>query len=236
MAPSTPPLQAYYASLFTAYGPQHWWPGDTPWEIACGAVLTQNTNWKNVEQAVEQLKSSHALSASAVVALAPELLAQLIRPAGYFNVKTKRLKNLAHWWLENDAPSGVANRPFKQLRHDLLAVNGIGPETADSILLYALGRATFVVDAYTKRILTRHGIVDESATYHEIKELFETELPKDQQLYNEYHALIVNLGKEHCKTKPQCEGCPLENMGAIPIATANFTSKILSQTIVKGIK
>ena len=193
--------------MLRRWGSQAWWPGDSPWEIAVGAVLTQNTNWRNVEGAIANLKEVGALSVVAVLALDNNELAALIRPAGYFNLKAKRLKALAVWWNDNE---GLAeSMDTETLRTSLLTVNGVGEETADSILVYAFGRARFVVDAYTRRLVTRHGLLEEKVRYSEIQAFFEAALEPDNPLCNEYHALIVQLGKEHCRPTPKCEGCPL---------------------------
>jgi endonuclease-3 related protein len=199
-----------YERLSNAFGPQYWWPGDTPWEIACGAVLTQNTNWTNVEKAISNLIAADSLCPRTILSMESDVLATLIRPAGYFNLKAKRLKNLARWWIERDAPDGVDTVPLEDLRKDLLTINGVGEETADSILLYALDQTTFVVDAYTKRFLRFHGLIGDKATYQQVKALFEDRLPHDRQTFNEFHALIVELGKNHCRPKPTCDDCPLE--------------------------
>lgn len=205
-------LDDIYRALLAAYGPQHWWPGETPTEIAIGAILTQNTNWRNVEKAIDQLRRADMLSWPAIHAGAFDHVAELIRPAGYFRVKTKRLKNFAAWLTENHDGriETLEQLPLYEAREQLIGINGIGPETADSILLYALNMPTFVVDAYTARLAIRHGLIDESADYADLKSLFEDNLPEDVQLFNEYHALIVNVGKHHCRPRPRCEGCPLE--------------------------
>jgi len=201
-----------YKTLYSVFGPQHWWPGETPFEIAVGAILTQNTNWGNVEKAINNLKSHKVFSAHALHEMQNKQLASLIRPAGYFNVKAKRLKDFLNFLINHHRGSmrkmKAENAQF--LRERLLNVNGIGPETADSILLYALGKPVFVIDAYTKRVLVRHKIVSEKATYHEMQALFHENLPKDTKLFNEYHALFVKLGKNYCKTEPRCERCPLK--------------------------
>ncbi len=203
-----------YKILFDHFGPQHWWPGDSPFEVMVGAVLTQNTNWSNVSRAISNLKKDNLLSFEALDALPVEILAEKIRPSGYYNMKAARLKNLLVLIKEY---GGVLESLFKEettaLRDRLLLVKGIGPETADSILLYAAGKLSFVVDAYTHRILTRHSLIPEEAAYHEIQEFFTGSLPRDIQLYNEYHALIVRLGKEFCKkSNPGCEECPLSSV------------------------
>jgi endonuclease-3 related protein len=207
-------LMEYYNALLKRFGPQEWWPARTRFEIIVGAILTQNTNWGNVERAIRALKRANGLTPKGMNALSTLALAELIRPSGYFNVKARRLKNfLAHLF---DVHDGSLNRLFgsknqNRLRAELLSINGIGPETADSILLYAGGRAEFVVDAYTRRILSRHGLVEESITYGELKEFFTSALPKNAALFNEYHALIVVTGKEYCRPRePKCEECPLK--------------------------
>jgi len=205
-------LTAIYRALYRAYGPQHWWPGDTPFEVMVGAVLTQNTAWSNVEKAMAKLKRERLLTPSRMFNAAPEKLASLIRPSGYFNVKVKRLRHLLSFI--HIRYSGSLKRMFSAepalLRQQLLEINGIGPETADAILLYAGEKAFFVVDAYTKRIFSRQGLIVSNADYHAVQDFFMNNLPRDTRFYNEYHALIVRVGKEHCKkTKPLCSGCPL---------------------------
>jgi len=204
-------LTHIYSTLLEQYGPQHWWPGDTPFEIAVGAILTQNTNWGNVEKAIHNIKHTNVLHAPALHDMAQEKLEALIRPAGYYRIKAKRLKNFLAWLVENDDGhlENLAQRSTSDLREDLLAINGIGPETADSILLYALNRPIFVVDTYTARMATRHGLIDPPFDYHELQDLFQSNLPQDTQLFNEYHALIVRIGKNFCKPKPKCQDCPL---------------------------
>jgi endonuclease-3 related protein len=205
-------LREFYDSLWAAYGPQHWWPGQTRTEIVVGAILTQNTNWRNVEKAIAHLRRAGALDWAALRDLPPARLAGLIRPAGYYNVKARRLRNFVDWlWRRYGGDlAGMAGVPLGRLREELLGVNGIGPETADSILLYGLGRPTFVVDAYTRRIALRHGLQQEGGDYASLKGLFEAHLPRSVKLFNEYHALIVAVGKRHCRAKARCEGCPLE--------------------------
>jgi endonuclease III related protein len=208
-------LLTAYERLHAAFGPQHWWPGESPFEIMVGAVLVQNTAWRNVERAIRNLYDAGVMDPNALYALPAEELAELIRPAGYFQVKARRLRNLLKLVVEDyggalDAMFAV--EPFV-LREQLLGVHGIGPETADAILLYAGGRPTFVVDTYTHRVLARHGWIEYDAGYHEIKEFCESSLPADAALYNEYHALLVRVGKEHCRrAAPRCESCPLADM------------------------
>jgi endonuclease-3 related protein len=204
-----------YERLLTAFGPQNWWPGDSPFEIMVGAVLVQNTAWRNVERAIENLRDAGVMEPQALYSLPPAELAELIRPAGYYQVKTKRLRNLLRFVVEEfggslDAMFAIS---FATLREQLLAVHGVGPETADAILLYAGGLPTFVVDTYTHRILARHGWIGYDADYHTIKEQFESTLPADAPLFNEYHALLVRVGKDYCKrAAPNCESCPLVSM------------------------
>jgi len=214
-------LMEMYDLLFERFGPQHWWPGETEMEIMLGAVLAQNTSWNNVEKAILNLKRKGLLSVAALEACDASALAGEVRPAGYYNLKAKRVKNLVRMILEEF--EGDLSRMFREnpqsLRERLLSVNGIGRETADSILLYAAGMAVFVVDGYTHRILLRHGMVDEQCTYEELQSLFMDNLPEDPALYNEFHALIVRTGKELCRKIPKCEICPLRNWGpASPMA------------------
>lgn len=207
-------FRTVYQQLFKHYGPQHWWPGDTPFEIMVGAVLTQNTAWTNVEKAIVNLRDRDCLDAERIMALTPARLAALIRPAGYFNVKAKRLRNFCAWYLAIGAEQGMAALDDKSLRHALLSVNGIGPETADDILLYACDRPVFVIDAYTRRIFSRLGLVAGDESYEQLRQIFEKGLARGShheriKLFNEYHALIVRHGKDVCKTKPRCASCCL---------------------------
>lgn len=205
-------LTEIYQLLYDAFGPQHWWPGETPFEVMVGAILTQNTSWANVEKAIKNLKSADCLNPEGLNNIEPSQLAELIRPAGYYNIKAKRLKNFIDWLYENcnGDLKYLENINTEQLREDLLSIKGIGRETADSILLYALGRSVFVVDAYTARITMRHKLIEPDADYEQLRELFESNLPSDTQLFNEYHALLVRTGKDFCKPKARCSGCPLE--------------------------
>lgn len=213
MASSGERILAIYEKLQASFGPQEWWPGETPFEVMVGAVLTQNTNWSNVTRAIDALKRENVLSYQAMVSMDREALAELIRPAGYYNIKAGRLQNLLSMLRDRYAGDVATflSQSIETMRESLLAVKGIGPETADSIVLYAAGLPSFVVDTYTYRIFSRHGLVPEETTYDEIQETFTQALPRDATLYNEYHALIVNLGKEFCrKTRPRCSECPLE--------------------------
>jgi endonuclease-3 related protein len=205
-------LDEIYELLLEAYGPQHWWPAESPLEVLVGAVLTQNTNWQGVEKAMASLRRHNLLNPHKLQAMPTEDLARLIKPAGYYNLKARRLKNLIEFVTE--AYSGdletMKQTETGRLRKELLAVNGVGPETADSILLYALQKAVFVVDTYTYRVMSRHGLVGEEVRYDELQELFTQHLPLEVKLFNEYHALLVRVGKLHCQRKPRCQGCPLE--------------------------
>ncbi len=205
-------LQDIHDTLLSAFGPQNWWPMDggfdpKEWEVCIGAILTQNTNWKNVEKALDNLKKEGITSLEKMIGTNERKLAGLIKPSGYYNQKAKRLKEFSK--IVNGY-GGVKIFLEKIERDELLGMKGIGPETADSILLYAAGKPYFVIDAYTKRILSRMGTVKKEMCYEELREFFETNLQKDARLYNEYHALIVELGKNICKPKPVCKECPLE--------------------------
>ncbi len=198
--------------LNRAFGPQHWWPADSPFEVIIGAILTQNTNWSNVEKAIANLRAANAIDIISVDRMPPEELEKLIRPSGFFRQKTHRLKHFTRFLLTDFAGSlsTLFAMPNEQLRPLLLRQPGIGPETADSIILYAAGKPSFVVDAYTQRMLQRLGIETENTSYEQTRRLFMNNLPADVELFNEYHALIVRLAKEYCrKRKPQCPECPL---------------------------
>jgi endonuclease-3 related protein len=210
----TATLAEIYDRLFAAYGPQHWWPGEYPLEVLVGAVLVQNAAWQNVKKAIDNLRREDLLDPRSLYELPVEELEEKIRPAGYFRVKARRVRNLLAFLVERYGGSleAMFRTDLAELREQLLGVNGIGPETADSILLYAGGLPTFVVDTYTHRVFARHGWLGFDADYHQIKELFESGLPSDAPLYNEYHALLVRVGKEHCGTTPRCEGCPLAEL------------------------
>ena len=200
-------LNQVYTKLLKQHGPQDWWPGDTPFEIMVGAVLTQNTAWINVEKAIANLKDAGALTAEVIVGTHHKRLARWLRPSGYFNIKAKRLKNFCRWYLQLGAYETLSTLETAALRAQLLSVNGVGPETADDILLYAFERPVFVVDAYTRRLFTRLGYLQGNEDYETVRALFEKKLKTDAQLFNNYHALIVSHGKDVCKTKPQCDYC-----------------------------
>lgn len=205
-------LKAMHQVLFEFYESLHWWPGESKLEIMVGAILTQNTNWKNVSKAIQKLKEEGLLDISALLLINEESLGKLIKPCGYYNLKARRLKNFINFLCYKF--DGSVEKLFKTdwqiLREELLKVNGIGPETADSILLYAGEKPVFVVDAYTKRIFSRHGYLSGKENYLEIQHFFMTHLPSDHSLYNEFHAQLVMLGKDYCKkNNPICPQCPL---------------------------
>ncbi len=205
------PLRDYFKDLLAHYGPQHWWPGESPFEVMVGAVLTQGAAWSNVEKAIRNLKAYDLLDPGRIHELDEDTLALAIKPAGYFRVKARRLKNLVAWFVVRHGADVEKLRALRPdlLREELLEVKGVGPETADSILLYALGIPSFVVDTYTHRVMTRHGLAGEDTGYDDLKETFERALPRDAALYNEFHALIVAVGKEFCRPTARCETCPL---------------------------
>jgi endonuclease III related protein len=204
-------MMSFYEALFGHYGPQRWWPGETPFEVMVGAVLTQNTNWNNVEKAIGNLKAAGLLEPWKLHRVDGMELARLIRPAGYYNIKTRRLKNLVRWLCEQHEGriENLESRSVEALREELLAVSGVGRETADSILLYALNKPIFVVDAYTYRVLVRHRCIAPESDYDEVREYCQSKLGGDRVLFNEFHALLVRVGKEYCRPSPQCLECPL---------------------------
>lgn len=198
-----------YRLLHRTFGPQHWWPGDTPLEVAVGAILTQNTAWANVEKAMAVLKSRRLLDLERLVQLSPAELAPLIRSAGFYHVKAERLAAFIRWLEAQGGFPGLRRIPTETLRSLLLGCDGVGPETADSILLYALGRPVFVVDAYTRRILSRYGLIACDEPYEYLRRMLESSLPRRPKQYNEYHALLVRLAKVNCRPRPLCDSCPL---------------------------
>jgi endonuclease III related protein len=203
-----------YERLNRFFGDLHWWPGETPFEVAVGAILTQNTNWANVEKAIGRLKAGGVLEPCSLLGLDDDTLADLIRPSGYFRVKTKRLKAFLEVLCGEFAGDleRMLSGDLLVARQRLLGIPGVGEETADSMLLYAGGRPVFVVDAYTRRILTRHGLLEGRPSYGEIQRLFMTHLPRDAGLYNQYHAMIVETGKRYCRMEPRCGECPLRRI------------------------
>jgi len=204
-----------YRKLNTHFGDLHWWPADTSFEMILGAILTQNTAWQNVERAINNLKAHNLLEPELMYEIDRHVLEELIRPSGYFRIKTSRIKNFVSF-LRNKydwSLKKMFQEDLWQLREKMLEINGIGKETADSILLYAGHRPVFVIDAYTKRILSRHGLVASNISYDELQKYFMRNLPVDVSLYNQYHALIVNAGKNYCRVVPACEKCPLKSIG-----------------------
>lgn len=211
-------LLKIYNSLYDFFGPLKWWPGDTPFEIMMGAILTQNTSWSNVEKAINNLKKENLLEPRKLYRINQEELAQLIKPSGYYNIKARRLKNFINLFVNDFECSAekMFSGDSEELRKKLLNVNGIGPETADSILLYAGKKPLFVVDAYTKRVFSRHKLISEDFTYYQIQELFIKNLDKDVKLFNEFHAQIVMLGKTICTSKnPDCAKCPIGYLNSV---------------------
>ncbi len=204
-----------YERLLEYYGPQHWWPADTLFEILVGAVLTQNTNWKNVTLALNNLKAAEKLDFAALEAMPVDVLAEYIRPSGYYNIKARRLQNLLHMIREKyeGELQFLCDDSLEDARENLLRVKGVGPETADSILLYVAEKPIFVIDAYTHRIFSRHELIPEDIDYHGLQQEFLDHLPSDVALFNEFHGLIVAACKEFCKKKkPRCKECPLHGV------------------------
>ena len=204
-------LMDVYKRMAAYYGPTHWWPGDSAFEIAIGAILTQNTAWTNVENAIANLKQRRLLRPRAMLDCPTETLEDAVRPSGYFRQKAKRVRLFcehlaAHY---GGSMKRMARRPLGELREELLALNGIGPETADDILLYACEKPVFVVDAYTRRIFSRHGLVPPEIGYEALRAFFEDRLEPDASLFKEYHGLLVWTGKDFCRKTPRCDACPL---------------------------
>lgn len=199
-----------YDALYRRYGALNWWPADSPFEVCVGAILTQNTNWLNVEKAIANLKREGLLSLEAIRDIGQDDLAEHLRPSGFFNIKSERLKGFVAWLLERHGSlESMFAGDWRALRDELVRVRGIGPETCDSILLYAGEKPSFVVDAYTRRLFSRLGLVSERDDYHRVRALFMESLPPDVPLFNEYHALIVEHCKRHCRKRPSCQQCPL---------------------------
>ncbi|MCX7732621.1 MAG: endonuclease [candidate division WOR-3 bacterium] len=214
-----PELWTIFQKLFRAYGPQHWWPAESPLEVVIGAVLTQNTAWQNVERAMANLKHARLLNLDLLCRTPAGRIVELIRPAGYYNIKARRLLSVLNWLKEQGGFAKLRATPTSRLRAGLLDCYGVGPETADSILLYALNRPVFVLDAYTRRILTRYGLIQGDEPYEELRLWIEESLApflkKDPRatvrVFNEFHALFVRLAKTHCRSLPRCPGCPLNS-------------------------
>lgn len=202
-------LRSIFDRLLACHGPQNWWPADSPFEVMVGAVLTQNTAWINVERAITNLTANAALSPERILAVHESQLAEWLRPSGYFNIKARRLRNLCRWYTDAGGYPGLSKISNEHLRRALLAVNGIGPETADDILLYAFERPMFVIDAYTRRLLARLGIIQGDEAYELLRQALEHALGGDVALFNEYHALIVVHAKDICRKRPRCEECTL---------------------------
>jgi endonuclease-3 related protein len=217
-------LTEIYRTLFVYYGPQHWWPGDTPFEVIVGAILTQSAAWGNVEKAIANLKKAGALNPASLRQLPTDKLAQLIRPSGYYNAKALKLKAFVKRLGEahQDSLDKLFSLSITELRSELLSIHGIGPETADSIILYAAHKPIFVIDAYTRRILSRLGLSPQKDDYAAFQALFMENLPANEKLFNEYHALFVRHGKEVCKKKPICSSCCLKEHCVHP--RASYTS------------
>ncbi len=209
-------LPAVYERLFNAFGPQRWWPADSPFEVMVGAILTQNTAWSNVEKAIVNLRMRDRLDPQGILAARSDHLAGWLRPSGYFNVKAIRLKNFCRWYHERGGHAALSRYGTGALRASLLGVNGIGRETADDILLYAFERPVFVVDAYTRRLFSRLGLFAGDEPYDTLRLAIEDRLEPDISLFREYHALIVHHAKEYCRVRPRCDGCVLSRRCRVP--------------------
>lgn len=200
-------IRRVYKSLLENYGPQSWWPSDSPFETMVGAILTQNTTWTHVEKAINNLKANKALTPETILYRDEAQIAAWIKPSGYYNVKTRRLRALCAWLVESGGEEAIAKMPTPALREALLGVKGVGPETCDDILLYALNRPVFVIDNYTRRIFSRLDLIDGGESYDELQALFEQAMGDDRDVFSEYHALIVIHAKEVCRKKPACHAC-----------------------------
>ena len=214
MKPKGKTLGEIYERLSHTVGPRHWWPGESPFEVIVGAILTQNTSWANVEKAIGNLKKAGILSPLGMRNSGRDELAEVIRPSGFYRLKANRLKRFVDFFYEefNGDITRMRSQDLGSLREKLLKVHGIGPETADSIILYALGKPVFVVDAYTRRIFVRHKLISEKWSYEDVQGMVMGELGGDAGMYNEFHALLVFLGKHWCRRVPRCGGCPLEGL------------------------
>lgn len=207
-------LKIIYQRLFNHYGPLHWWPAEEPFEVMVGAILTQSAAWTNVQKAIANLKSNGVMSPQQIRSIPVEALSRLVYPSGYYNAKARKLKALALYLGEryDDSLSALFAGDTYELREELLGVHGIGEETADSIILYAAGKPIFVIDAYTRRTFFRLGLCPEKETYHRLQAMFMDNLPHDPQLFNDYHALVVQHGKEVCRKRPLCSECPIKDV------------------------
>jgi endonuclease-3 related protein len=214
MGPKGRILVEMYERLLRTLGPRHWWPGESPFEVMVGAILTQNTSWTNVEKAIENLKKAGVLSPLGIRGLDKNELAQIIKPSGFYRLKASRLKRFVDFFYDefDGDVMQMRSHDLHSLRERLLKVDGIGPETADSILLYALEKPIFVVDTYTKRIFSRHNLISEKWSDEEVQDMVMEELGREVGIYNEFHALLVFLGKHWCRKNPRCDGCPLEGL------------------------
>jgi endonuclease-3 related protein len=201
-------LEDLAQELYAGFGPQHWWPAASPFEVVVGAVLTQNTSWRNVENALGALRREARLTPGRLLDLDASELAELVRPSGTFRMKARKLHAVSRWYLDVGGLDALRERPLEPLRDELLGVFGVGPETADGILCYAAGRRTPVVDAYTRRILGRHALLPEDTPYEVVRRWLREVLVDSQLVYEEFHALCVRAGSSHCKPKPDCESCP----------------------------
>ncbi len=218
-------LLPIYKRLLRHFGKQYWWPADTPFEVIVGAILTQQTTWKNVEKAIDNLKGNNLLSISSLAKVNLKHLEKIIRPIGYFHQKAERLKGICRYIYENygEDLAKLFSKTIPNLREELLSLKGLGPETVDSIILYAANKPIFIIDAYTKRIAHRLGVTDLNK-YEDLRKYFEGHLPNDLDLYQEFHALIVELGKNYCKTKPNCTSCPLRKECRFKAVNAEVTN------------
>ena len=214
MGPKGKILVEMYERLLRAVGSRHWWPGESPFEVIVGAILTQNTSWANVEKAIDNFKKAGILTPLGIKGVDHDELAQVIKPSGFYRLKASRLKRFVNFFYDefDGDMSRMRSQDLGSLRERLLKVDGIGPETADSIILYALEKPIFVVDAYTKRIFSRHNLISEKWNYEEVQGMVMGELGRDVEMYNEFHALLVFLGKHWCRKIPRCAGCPLEGL------------------------
>jgi endonuclease-3 related protein len=224
-----PTITDLYQTLYARYGAQRWWPAETPFEVMVGAILTQNAAWQNVERAINNLKQSRLLTPEAILSADISSLAERLRPSGYFNIKAARLRNYCRWYLDQGGMGPLQQLDTASLRLELLLVKGVGPETADDILLYAFGRPVFVIDAYTRRIFSRVGLIDGAEGYEWLRRWFEGQwdgvvgAAERVAIFSEYHALIVIHAKQSCRKRPDCSGCPLAALCQYCVEKSGFT-------------